>query len=139
MKRKLTEEHIRKLKRIMRDPISCFNESDEELLAQELPKTLEERIRLSDEISKHIAFQIFNSTEEVIFNYGTIGNKLLNQGKIQEAMAAYKLAIEYGKDNKFFTDNYYPIPYLGLGLIFENEQPKKALAFFNKAINMLTT
>lgn len=64
MKRKLTEEHIQKLKRIMRDPISCFNESDEEILAQEsdeeilaqeLPKTLEERNRLSDEINKHIA------------------------------------------------------------------------------------
>lgn len=51
-------------------------------------------------------------------------------------MAAYKLAIKYGKDNKFFIDNYYPIPYLGLGLIFENEQSEKALAFFNKAINM---
>ncbi|HJD62261.1 MAG TPA: hypothetical protein LFW14_01500 [Rickettsia endosymbiont of Degeeriella rufa] len=84
MKRKLTEEHIQKLKRIMRDPISCFNESDKEILAQELPKTLEERNRLSDEINKHIPFQIFNSTEEIIFNYGTIGKKLLNQGNIQE-------------------------------------------------------
>lgn len=138
MKRKLTREYVKELQRLMREPISRLKKADEEIIEQELSQTLVHRSELLSKIDIYISPHILDSEsiEDKISNYGALGNKLLNQGKIQEAEIAYKISIDYGRNNNFFIDNYYPTPYLGLGLIFEDNKPEKAIAFFSKAINM---
>ncbi|HJD55455.1 MAG TPA: hypothetical protein LFW21_02160 [Rickettsia endosymbiont of Pyrocoelia pectoralis] len=142
------QEKQRQLEDRQKEKLKEWKDKEAGIIKEELSLSLEETYGdeaaiILSEIDKYIPnfAKSFKEGQSKMSYYMNAGHHLLKSGRYQEAMFAYKKAIECG--NAKFSDerchfdlNFDVVPYLVIGRLFEHEkQYDKAMAFYNKAIN----